>query len=180
MLQLIDKAVLSAMERQTLSAAYSAAFPLSERRPEAQLFDERPEGLRLLTLYDGETLVGMLTLWSLSGVLFVEHFLTLEGYRNKGYGQQCLERLKAESDCPLVLECEYPTDDLSTRRLGFYKRLGFVRQERPYYQPPYLAGTEPVPMYLLATEHFVGEALEALVSELYIQVYRHYPQETTV
>lgn len=173
MLQLIDKAVLNATERQMLSEAYGTAFPPSERRPESQLFDERPRGLRLLTLYDGKALIGMLTTWRLSKVLFVEHFLTLEGYRNKGYGRQALERLRAEAGCPLVLECELPTDDLSTRRLGFYQRLGFVHQERPYYQPPYLAGAEPVPMYLMATECFDSETIEALVSELYAQVYRH-------
>ena len=42
-----------------------------------------------------------------------------------------------------------PTDEMSIRRINFYKRLNFTLHEKPYMQPPYRTGDSGLPMLLM-------------------------------
>lgn len=93
--------------------------------------------------------VGFITLWRLESTTFVEHFVTYEGYRNRGVGRRVLALL-ADTYGSLVLEAEHPETEMAARRLGFYGRCGFHRNDLPYIQPPYRDGGDGVPLILLS------------------------------
>ncbi len=50
----------------------------------------------------------------------------------------------------ICLEAELPADDLARRRIGFYKRNGFVVNGYDYVQPPYEEGKSSIPMKILS------------------------------
>ena len=72
-----------------------------------------------------------------------------ELYRNRGYGGRTLEILKEMYE-RMVLEAEPPTDDLRSRRIAFYERNGFSKNDYPYLQPPYRPGETRVPLVLMS------------------------------
>ena len=47
------------------------------------------------------------------------------------------------------MEVEEPNDEMSTRRIHFYKRLEFTLHKKPYIQPPYRKGDSGLPMLLM-------------------------------
>lgn len=57
--------------------------------------------------------------------------------RNKGYGKKVLDHLQSHLHAPLVLEAEYPVEEIARRRIGFYERQNFVLWNHEYMQPPY-------------------------------------------
>lgn len=128
------------------------AFPAEERRlPEDQrrVVDTDPRMVANALVLDG-SFVGLLTYWKLDGFVYVEHLATLPGLRGKGLGAEVMKRLTAEAGVPVVLEVELPEDEMTCRRVNFYRRCGLVLWERQaYLQPPYHAGVSAVPLRLM-------------------------------
>ena len=118
---------------------------------------------------DGDNNVGFVTVWSFEDFDFIEHFVTYEAYRNKGYGARVLELLKSRGKI-LVLEAELPVDGIQKRRIAFYERNGFVKNQNPYVQPPYRQGKNGVPMVLLSCPSELSN-FENTVKQLYQKVY---------
>ena len=113
--------------------------------------------------------VGFVTLWRLESTTFVEHFVTYEGYRNRGVGRRVLALL-ADTYGSLVLEAEHPETEMAARRLGFYGRCGFHRNDLPYIQPPYRDGGDGVPLILLSYPDPLADP-RATAGEIYKTVY---------
>ena len=130
--------------------AMEEAFPLEERRDRkaARALLENPRYRIYHTVQDGVQ-TGFIALWELDGVTFLEHFVTYPACRNKGYGAQVLEILKAKYPV-IVLEAEHPLTPIAARRLAFYKRLGFVANEYLYLQPSYHGEAAGVPLVLMS------------------------------
>lgn len=127
------------------------AFPPEERRDQKQQrsnADHNPLFRNALITEQGHP-VGLLTYWDFSDFVYIEHFAIDEDLRNQGYGQKALSLLKEQIQCPIVLEAEEPTDEISRRRIGFYQRQGFLLQEIPYLQPPYRPGDKWFPLKLM-------------------------------
>lgn len=151
-------------------AALEAGFDLSERR-------DREDALRALDtpeysvheIYaEGET-VGFITFWALDGFTFLEHFVMLEQYRNRGYGREVLEILKSKFP-RMVLEAEPPTEEIRRRRLAFYGRAGFYKNEKPYLQPSYRKGGRTVPLIIMSYPDVI-EDFDGAVKKIYSTVY---------
>ena len=138
-------------------------------REEARAILDRPE-FEFLHLLEGGENVGFISLWHLEGFTFAEHFVTYEKYRNKGIGGLVLDLLKKEYP-EIVLEAEHPENEISRRRIGFYRRSGFLVNDYPYIQPPYRKGESGVPLLLLSYPSILDNA-EAVVKELQSTVYR--------
>ncbi len=164
---------LSPILPKNFDAAYALleqSFPPCERRSRAaaRALLSNPA----YTLYhiekDGER-VGILGLWRLSELLFIEHFAIFPARRNQGLGLDTL-RLLQESGTPLLLECEPPDTALAARRLAFYARAGFCENSVAYAQPPYRKGEASVPMRLLSWPAALL-APKPTVTELYRTVY---------
>ncbi len=127
-----------------VEALMELAFPPDERRPKDKqrfLTDEEPRFFPCALVRDSEFL-GLLTYWELDGLIYVEHLAMLPELRGGGLGGAALEVLKAKAGgVPLVLEVEPPTDDLTRRRISFYRRQGFTLwADSPYLQPAYAPG----------------------------------------
>lgn len=157
-------------EFDTIYAHLEKNFIKEERRDlaDAKALLENPDFAVYHTV-DGGNNVGFLTMWSFDEFNFIEHFVTYEAYRNQGYGAKVIELLKSGGKT-LVLEAELPNDDIQKRRIAFYERCGFVRNQRPYVQPPYRQGQNDVPMVLLSCPHAL-EDFKGTVKQIYQKVY---------
>ena len=151
-------------------AALEAGFDLSERRDreDALRVLDTPEYSVLEIYAEGET-VGFITFWALDGFTFLEHFVMLEQYRNRGYGREVLEILKSKFP-RMVLEAEPPTEEIRRRRLAFYGRAGFCKNEKPYLQPSYRKGYDSVPLILMTYPRAEADSAQ-IITELYERVY---------
>lgn len=90
----------------------------------------------IFSLLHEEKRVGFISLWHLPEFTFAEHFVIREEYRNLGLGAKALAELQRIYK-KIVLEAEPPAEDVAKRRLGFYKRNGFIENEGDYFQPAY-------------------------------------------
>lgn len=145
-------------------------FILEERR-------EREKARALIsdgayTVYhvlDDETHIGFITVWELTGFAFVEHFVTYDEFRNKGYGSAALELLK-EKYGNIVLEAEPPEGEMPARRVAFYERNGFHRNEQYYFQPPFRKGGKGVELKLMSYPTLLAD-FHTVAKEIYARVY---------
>ena len=154
------------------------AFPPEERRDDdaqRRNTDHHPLfGCYLITdEYEHEsTRIGLITVWQLDGFRYIEHLATSPGIRNKGYGREIMKQLDALFPGTTVLEVEPPTDETSTRRIGFYRRCGFNLCTKEYLQPPYRKADKTFPLYLMfkGTES-IDSAFEHIRNEIHREVY---------
>lgn len=80
---------------------------------------------------------GFLAAFDFESFYFIEHLATAEKYRNLGLGKQMMEKCIQKQSKLIVLEVEKPNSEMSQRRIGFYKRLGFfLNEDFQYRQPP--------------------------------------------
>ncbi len=125
-------------------------FPIDEYRDLAEQHNNvacKKNFHLMLACHKGEP-VGFVSFWDLGGFCYVEHLATLPALRGKGHGKRIIEQLQ-ENAHKLVLEVEEPCDELSARRIGFYRRVGFELCNTPYTQPSYRKGGNTVPMLLM-------------------------------
>lgn len=151
---MLNLEIVTASDKESLSyieSLYLGSFPPDERRPfeqiVAMLREDSVFALRLLC--DDGRRVGFISCWQWPDLAYVEHFAVDPAVRGGGYGAAALQRLCAEAGTPVVLEVEKPHDEMSRRRIGFYRRCGFELSERPYVQPPYSEGARPLPLHLM-------------------------------
>lgn len=137
---------------QFIEELMKTAFPHKERRDslhQQKLVEQNSRFYNNIIL-DNSTPIGILTYWDLETFIFIEHFAIDYHYRNKGYGSKALSNLLNHLQRPIILEAEKPTSELSSRRINFYKRQGFIVQDFPYLQPPYREGDEWFPLLLMS------------------------------
>ena len=142
---------MSACDFDGIYAQMEENFIVEERRDraDAKAVLEDP-AYEILHLIDGQTRVGFVGLWHLEGEnTFLEHFVIYAAYRGRGYGAKAL-RLLQDRFARLVLEAEYPKTEIAARRVAFYQRNGFFKNDFPYVQPSYRKGGEGVPLLLMS------------------------------
>ena len=134
------------------------AFPQEERRDTVQqreYSDNNPRFCNNIILENGNS-IGMISYWTMGDFYYIEHFAIDPSLRNGGYGKRVLEMIKKQLKGPIVLEVEEPNDEMSTRRIHFYKRLEFTLHKKPYIQPPYRKGDSGLPMLLMTYPLFIA------------------------
>lgn len=131
----------------------TSAFPSDEYRDLDELarFVMSNEDFNACIILQNQMPIGILNYWNGPSFCYIEHFAIDQKARNQGVGGCCLQRFLQESKHAVVLEAELPTDELSARRIGFYKRNGFDVRPEPYVQPSYKAGASTLPMHILAS-----------------------------
>ncbi len=151
----------------------TSSFPQDEYRPldeQRRVTACEPRFHFMLASDEGRP-IGIISYWELEGICYVEHFATLAQERGKGYGSEIMRQLQ-ETKRQIVLEVEEPADELTQRRIAFYKRQGFTLCPTPYTQPPYRKGGNSVPMLLM----FYGstpteEIFDKTKKEIYKNIY---------
>lgn len=151
------------------------SFPEEERRDD-DMQRYNTDNNALFTAYlitDDAENIGLITLWKLSGFLYVEHLATSPSVRNKGYGKMIMQALLDNfPNSIIVLEVELPEDELSKRRIGFYERCGLKLCKKPYMQPSYRKVGSPIPMYIMFSGiESIDDKFDNIVSEIYSKVY---------
>lgn len=145
-------------------------FCAEERRDYNDFIKELRGGqYRVWHILDGTDRVGFFGLWEFLQFTYVEHFVVYPEFRNKGVGGRAIHELCRRS-VPIVLETEPPTGELQCRRIEFYKRNGFVDNQRQYLQPPYRVGDEAIPLLLFSSPEKLRDWDET-VKEIYQTVY---------
>lgn len=114
---------------------YEEAYPIEERT-ETKRFLQMIEDCPQMTFYaimdDDDEFSGMAVIWDLGICRYLLYLAILNEKRNLGLGEAALKALKDESDLPIILEVELPSDNLKQRRIGFYLRNGFhIETENP-------------------------------------------------
>lgn len=132
---------------------YLESFPLPERRETREWIEytwNKPEFHNNVIL-QGESIVGFISYWEFPGFVYVEHFAMSKAVRGRGLGGKALDLLlrKYNSEKPIVLEVEMPADEVSKRRIDFYRRHGFCLRPEQYFQPPYRKGGDTLEMKIM-------------------------------
>ncbi|MDR2888057.1 MAG: GNAT family N-acetyltransferase [Bacteroidales bacterium] len=136
---------------------YKKSFPPEERRQlrtQKKIMNHRQYRFNIITA--GDMFAGFILWWEFDNIRYIEHLATLPHLRGKGYGRRILERFVSESDKPVLLEVEHPADDISKRRIGFYRRSGFVLNQHEYSHPPYKKGGNYVSLALMTYPHAIS------------------------
>ena len=168
---------------------YTNSFPPDERRPIEQLrhialnqsrfsivgiFVEQPP------LQPGNRFAGFISFWRFDDFIYVEHLATEPHLRGGGLGRELIEHLKAlAANLPVILEVEPPVNDIASRRIAFYKRLGFtLHEDFPYIQPAYSPATQPIALNLMSHNLSPAaptfEVLRSYAHTIALQVYHNY------
>ncbi len=173
--------------KQTLLSVqklYLESFPKEERRPWDEvlglLAQEKAFSLQIIVQQEGkqQAFVGFLSQWNLSDEwLFVEHFALSSELRNQGLGAESLRLLqKLNASQTIILECEPPTNELTTRRLNFYARQGFHVLSTSYEQPSYYPSAEGelkqnIQLYLLGNRSLFPSQISPIIQRIYCRAY---------
>ena len=154
-----------------------ASFPFEERRAdERQRYNtDHNEKFECFLIIESETSlpIGLITVWNLNGFKYIEHLATSPKHRNKGYGRIIMEQLEEIfPQALIILEVERPNENISKRRIEFYKRCGFSLCEKDYIQPSYHGDENGLPLYLMfrGTKNLDTD-FERIRDEIYQHVY---------
>lgn len=126
------------------------SFPASERRDDSlqRQVMSHPD-YRLQAIMDGDEPVGVVGYFDASNFVYFENFCIVPDKRNCGYGSATLKAMTDNLDKPFILEAELPTDELTRRRIAFYKRNGMVETPYAHIQPHYRAADPDLPLVVL-------------------------------
>lgn len=152
---------------------YEGSFPVSERRTSEHMRRLAGDGSLIVAAIERDGgFIGFLTWWDFDGFLFGEHFAMLPECRGGGIGGEVIRRFAGNAGKPVLLEAEIPHDDISARRVEFYRRNGFEIMPWPYVQPPYEEGGTPVRMHLMSYGLTADEAMFNRIRDMvHIRVY---------
>lgn len=146
------------------------SFPKSERRTKESFYSLFKGESRYfaVSLLKNDEVVCFFTIWKLKNFYFGDHFATRADMRNLKLGSLLLKHIKQTLDMPLVIEVEPDENELSHRRIGFYKRHGFVLNDFEYLLPPMMKGCKPLPMKIMS---YPKKVEKEIVYEIYKTVY---------
>ena len=155
---------------------YEAVFPPDERRDWTQLIDLlQNEQFVLNEIYFGKPLVGLISFWTLTNFIFIEHFVIRNSEQSKGFGTQVINQLLQEKSLPIILEVEKPVTEVAQRRIRFYERLNFKTCSGDYFQPPYSNGKNAVEMLLMSyPEEIRPDDFSTVRSKIHHTVYQFF------
>lgn len=128
------------------------SFPANERRSlKAQKEVLLHPDYRLCVAMCGSCRVGVVGYFQTPSFIYFENFCVAPALRNGGYGAKILHALVTEyADRLFVLEAELPVDELTTRRIGFYKRNGMLVNVYDHIQPHYNKGDDDLHLLVLS------------------------------
>lgn len=128
----------------------AVSFPPSERRDDGlqRQVMAHPD-YRLQAIVDNGAPVGVVGYFDAPNFLYFENFCIAPNKRNAGYGSATLHLLTANLNKPFILEAELPTDELTRRRIAFYKRNGMVSNPYAHIQPHYRKSDADLPLVVL-------------------------------
>lgn len=147
------------------------SFPIEERPPFDCIQKRDKTIFSFNVAYDNNEPIGIFSYWHFDGFCYVEHFAVENKYRNKGLGCSIMNYFIENVNQQIILEVEKPTDEMSCRRIAFYKRLGFVENYQQYLQPSYHNDGNFVPLNIMSRVELSDRDFETIKNILYQKVY---------
>ena len=152
---------------------YEYSFPPEERLDFDKVLQRQDERYQMKIILDeSDNAAGILFYWNFDTFVYIEHFAFSHSQRGKGQGSAVLKEFTTAQKLPVILEIELPETLDAQRRLDFYQRLGFVKNEYPYIQPPYSKEKPSVEMLILSTEILSKSRFEEVKTTLYREMYK--------
>lgn len=117
---------------------YESAFPDLEKRTLKKHTEALADKRFKPNVYldEKDNVLGLCFGWEFSEFIYLEHLAVNPNFRNKGIGSEIITEFK-QSIKPVILEIEPPSDEITTRRLMFYKRNNFIETEYTFKQLKY-------------------------------------------
>lgn len=115
-------------EAQRLIALHGETFPQYERFRGTSLLAKLIDNVPVMyfnAVYKDDVLAGFFNYWDLGNAYYIHFIAVYPALRNRKIGQQILSWIVANLHRPVFLESEVPFDEITARRLDFYKRNGF-------------------------------------------------------
>lgn len=153
------------------------SFPDIERRNcegQKEIFDEDEYKV---TGYKNkeDDVTAFIASWNFEDFNFIEHFAVDEELRGKGIGSSLISEFLKDSAKKIVLEVEYPEDDISKRRIEFYKKIGMKLNEYEYVQPPLQEGKDLLPLKIMSYPDELSEVeFKDIRRQIYKKVYKYH------
>lgn len=117
-------------------------------------------------------LKAFITVWDIEDFSFVDHFAVSHKFRNEGLGSEILKETRKTLNRRIFLEVDLPTNEISKRRIEFYKRNGFFENHFPYELPPLKEGEKPVAVMIMSSDDNLSqEKFNSLKKQLFKVVY---------
>lgn len=105
---------------------------------------------KIISLFKDNEMIGFFTVWEFESFRFGDHFAVDPEKRGAKIGSSLLKFVLEESSLPLIIEVEFPENEIAQRRLNFYLRNGFIENSFKYLLPPMQEGCSPLPMIILS------------------------------
>lgn len=130
----------------------SEAFPSEERRNYEDQKRLLNEDAYSITSHKDEVgnITAFIASWEFSHFVFIEHFAVSSKIRGNGMGTLMIKDYLSNCSKSIFLEVEPPENDISMRRIEFYKRLGFHLNDYDYLQPPLQKQHDFLPLRIMS------------------------------
>ena len=150
----------------------TASFPTDEYRAidEQRKNVESNRRFSMNIIHDDSTPIGLLSYWQFDGYIYIEHFAIHPSKRDKGYGIKVVAQI-IDKHRNIVLEVERATDDVTARRIDFYRRCGLALCTEEYIQPAYRPDSNELPMHLMSCGVEMEKQFEKIKTEIHRNVY---------
>lgn len=127
---------------------------------------------QIVSIVDGNELVGCMFIWKLDTFIFIENFAVKPDKRNSGIGHLALQYIKEYYHLPIVLEAELAESEIQKRRLNFYMRNGFNINEYHYVMPALKKDSNPLRLLILSYPNLLNEEqFEDIKNKIYSIIY---------
>ena len=117
----------------------------------------RPSNYPLVVYLKDNLFIGFISYWDFSTYVYIEHFAIHENFRGQGYGGLLLEDFNKRLNKIILLEIDPITDEISSKRLKFYKKCGFFENRYNHFHPPYRNNYRGHALIILTTERQITE-----------------------
>lgn len=137
---------------------YKQSFPVFERRLlNNQIEAMEEESYHCVVAVQNNQVVGMIFYWEWEESIYIEHFAIHPDLRGQSYGSAILKEFVESTSKVVILEIDPPIDEISKKRLSFYKRLGFYMNDYQYTHPPYRKDRIPHELKILSYNQYLDE-----------------------
>ena len=103
--------------------------------------------------------LGFLMYWEFDNFIYIEYFAVFPEKRGGGTGSKVLKDFLSRAKKPVILDIDPVCDQITSRRLGFYKRHGMVENKHIIHNhSPYQRGGEPFVLELISYPNQVSPA----------------------
>ena len=157
---------------QKLIPLYEEAFPKEERRNIDQLkrLISKKTEMHFNAIETVGVLAGLFIYWDMRDFYYLEHLAVFSPMRNLKIGQQVLDYIAEHLTGMRLLEVEPTMDEMTTRRVNYYRRNGYEILDKTYMQPSYDENMEVGNLWIMGNQK--SERLQVFIERIKQVAYR--------